>query len=86
MDGNRIQQNPILSKLGTYHFSRKRNVFASESNRNVFAGESIRLRLFLTPYELTSTYRNINNKFIVKYYPNLVLQVEGDHDIPHPRI
>ncbi|MCD9646692.1 Vacuolar protein sorting-associated protein 26A [Datura stramonium] len=36
-------------------------------------GESIPIRLFLSPYELTPTYRNINNKFSVKYYLNLVL-------------
>jgi hypothetical protein len=43
-----------------------------------FAGESIPVRLFLTPYELTPTYRNINNKFSVKYYLNLVLVDEED--------
>ncbi|KAG4130996.1 hypothetical protein ERO13_A09G186000v2 [Gossypium hirsutum] len=36
-------------------------------------GESIPVRLFLSPYELTPTHRNINNKFSVKYYLNLVL-------------
>ncbi|KAI3851781.1 hypothetical protein MKW92_013329 [Papaver armeniacum] len=41
-------------------------------------GESIPVRLFLNPYELTPTYRNINNKFSVKYYLNLVLVDEED--------
>ncbi|KAL4297410.1 hypothetical protein GQ457_12G000360 [Hibiscus cannabinus] len=36
-------------------------------------GESIPVRLFLSPYELTPTHHNINNKFNVKYYLNLVL-------------
>ena len=45
---------------------------------NAFAGESIPIRLFLSPYELTPTYRNINNKFSVKYYLNLVLVDEED--------
>ncbi|KAI3961388.1 hypothetical protein MKW92_045619 [Papaver armeniacum] len=40
--------------------------------------ESIPVRLFLSPYELTPTYRNINNKFSVKYYLNLVLVDEED--------
>ncbi|KAK4780117.1 hypothetical protein SAY87_016223 [Trapa incisa] len=40
-------------------------------------GESIPVRLFLRPYELTPTYRNINNKFSVKYYLNLVI-VDGE--------
>jgi vacuolar protein sorting-associated protein 26 len=43
-----------------------------------FSGESIPVRLFLTPYELTPSYRNINNKFSVKYYLNLVLVDEED--------
>ncbi|XP_078431217.1 vacuolar protein sorting-associated protein 26B-like [Wolffia australiana] len=41
-------------------------------------GESIPIRLFLSPYELTPTYRNINNKFSVKYYLNIVLVDEED--------
>ncbi|CAA7397685.1 unnamed protein product [Spirodela intermedia] len=36
-------------------------------------GESIPIRLFLSPYDLTPTYRNTNNKFSVKYFLNLVL-------------
>ncbi|KAK4278767.1 hypothetical protein QN277_016567 [Acacia crassicarpa] len=41
-------------------------------------GESIPVRLFLSPYELTPTYRNINNKFSVKYFLNLVLVDDED--------
>ncbi|XP_006593427.1 vacuolar protein sorting-associated protein 26A-like isoform X1 [Glycine max] len=41
-------------------------------------GESIPVRLFLSPYELTPTYHNINNKFSVKYFLNLVLVDEED--------
>lgn len=41
-------------------------------------GESIPLRLFLSPYDLTPTYRSINNKFSVKYFLNLVLVDEED--------
>ncbi|KAI4340939.1 hypothetical protein MLD38_025727 [Melastoma candidum] len=41
-------------------------------------GESIPIRLFLSPYELTPTQRNVNNKFSVKYYLNLVLVDEED--------
>ena len=36
------------------------------------------VRLFLSPYDLTPTYRNINNKFSVKYFLNLVLVDEED--------
>ncbi|KAG1363267.1 Vacuolar protein sorting-associated protein 26A [Cocos nucifera] len=42
------------------------------------AWESIPIRLFLSPYELTPTFRNVNNKFSVKYYLNLVLVDEED--------
>jgi len=36
-------------------------------------GESIPIRLFLSGYELTSTMRDINKKFSVRYFLNLVL-------------
>lgn len=38
-----------------------------------FTGESIPIRLFLAGYELTPTMRDINKKFSVRYYLNLVL-------------
>jgi len=40
--------------------------------------ETIPIRFFISPYELCPTYININNKFSVQYYLNLVLiDVEG---------
>lgn len=39
----------------------------------LFVGESIPIRLFLAGYELTPTMRDINKKFSVRYYLNLVL-------------
>jgi len=41
-------------------------------------GETIPIRLFLAPFELTPTYRNIYNKFSVKYYLNLILIDEDE--------
>lgn len=41
-------------------------------------GESIPVRLFLGGFELTPSYRNVHNKFSVKYYLNLVLIDEED--------
>lgn len=41
-------------------------------------GESIPVRLFLSPYDLTPTYKNVNNRFSVKYFLNLVLVDEWD--------
>jgi vacuolar protein sorting-associated protein 26 len=35
--------------------------------------EIVPIRFFLSPYELTPTYQNVNNKFSVKYIINLVL-------------
>lgn len=41
-------------------------------------GECIPIRLFLKAYDLTPSYKNINNKFSVKYFLNLVLVDEED--------
>merc|ERR1712196_156638 len=42
-------------------------------------GESIPIRLFLGGFEtLTPTFKNVNNKFSVKYFLNLVLVDEED--------
>ena len=35
-------------------------------------------RLFLSPYDLTPTYKLVHNKFSVKYFLNLVLVDEED--------
>jgi vacuolar protein sorting-associated protein 26 len=34
--------------------------------------------MFLSAYDLTPTYKNVNNKFSVKYFLNLVLVDEDD--------
>lgn len=36
-------------------------------------GETIPIRLFLSGFELTPTYRDVNKKFSTRYYLNLVL-------------
>lgn len=41
-------------------------------------GESVPVRFFLTPYSLSPTYRNVNNKFSVRYFLNLILVGEDD--------
>ncbi len=43
-----------------------------------FPGESIPIRLFLSGYDLTPTMRDINKKFSVRYYLNLVLVDEEE--------
>ena len=40
--------------------------------------EIIPIRFFLSPYELTPTYKNINNKFSVSYFINLVIYDSKD--------
>ena len=35
-------------------------------------GESVPVRVFLGGFNLTPTFRNVNNKFSVKYFLNLV--------------
>lgn len=41
-------------------------------------GESIPVRLYLAPYALTPTYRNVQHKFSIKYFLNLVLVDEEE--------
>ncbi|KAA3670690.1 vacuolar protein sorting-associated protein 26, partial [Paragonimus westermani] len=41
-------------------------------------GESIPVRLFLQPYALSPTMRDVNRKFSVRYFLNLVLSDEED--------
>lgn len=41
-------------------------------------GESIPIRMYLAPFNLTPTYYNINNKFSVRYFLNLILIDEED--------
>jgi vacuolar protein sorting-associated protein 26 len=38
-----------------------------------FIGETIPIRLFLGGFDLTPTFRDVNKKFSVRYYLNLVL-------------
>lgn len=40
---------------------------------NTRTGETIPIRLFLGGFELTPTFRDVNKKFSVRYYLNLVL-------------
>jgi len=40
--------------------------------------EQIPIRLFLTPFDLSPTYRTVQSKFSVRYYLNLVLVDEED--------
>lgn len=41
-------------------------------------GESIPIRLYLSPYDLSPSYKEVHNKFSVRYYLNLVLVDEED--------
>ena len=41
-------------------------------------GEQIPIRLYLSGFDLTPSYSNVNNRFSVKYYINLVLIDEED--------
>src|SRR5579862_3173170 len=45
---------------------------------HLLLGESIPIRLFLNGYELTPTMRDVNKKFSVRYYLNLVLVDEEE--------
>lgn len=41
-------------------------------------GTHIPLRLFLSPYPLTPTFKSVNNRFSVRYFINLVLVDDED--------
>lgn len=41
-------------------------------------GESIPIRLFLSPYDVSPTMRNVHNRFSVRYFLNLVLVDDED--------
>lgn len=41
-------------------------------------GESIPIRLFLAGYDMTPTMKDVNKKFSVRFYLNLVLIDEGE--------
>eukprot|EP01063_Lacrimia_lanifica_P007243 TRINITY_DN1459_c0_g6_i1.p1 TRINITY_DN1459_c0_g6~~TRINITY_DN1459_c0_g6_i1.p1 ORF type:complete len:319 (+),score=139.70 TRINITY_DN1459_c0_g6_i1:76-1032(+) len=42
------------------------------------SGVTIPVRVFLAPYNLTPTYKHVNNQFSVRYYLNLVLVDDND--------
>uniref|UniRef100_A0A7S3R0N7 Vacuolar protein sorting-associated protein 26 n=1 Tax=Dunaliella tertiolecta TaxID=3047 RepID=A0A7S3R0N7_DUNTE len=41
-------------------------------------GESVPIRLYLSPYDLSPTYKDVHNKYSVRYFLNLVLVDEED--------
>jgi len=55
----------------------KEGVFLIYS-KPIFLGEVIPIRLYLTGYELTPSYKSVSGKFSVKYYINLILVDEDD--------
>jgi len=64
---------------GTSQYNESENVAKFEIMDGApVRGESIPIRLFLAPYDLTPTYKNVHNRFSVKYYLNLVLVDEED--------
>lgn len=65
---------PRLPTLARVTCVRSSGHFAPRSDSCLaLTGESIPIRLFLAGYELTPTMRDINKKFSVRYYLNLVL-------------
>jgi vacuolar protein sorting-associated protein 26 len=50
-----------------------RNFVQEDKLMNVLTGETIPIRLFLGGFDLTPTFRDVNKRFSVRYYLNLVL-------------
>jgi vacuolar protein sorting-associated protein 26 len=50
-----------------------KNFVQEDKLMNVLTGETIPIRLFLGGFDLTPTFRDVNKRFSVRYYLNLVL-------------
>lgn len=72
-----IKRESTGSGQNTYHESENIAKFEIMDGAPV-RGESIPIRLFISPYDITPSFKNIYNKFSVKYYLNLVLVDEED--------
>lgn len=70
MDGAPVRGKAHVCMVG--HFAPEAS-FLNRLQRVFIPGESIPIRLFLAGYDLTPTMRDINKKFSVRYYLNLVL-------------
>lgn len=60
-----------------YPFTKQTDLF-KETHSDLLFPKITEHRLFLTPYDITPTYKNVANRFSVKYYLNLVLVDEED--------
>ena len=77
-------QHPLPSPLTTLHIAP--NIYTENEQIAKYEimdgapvrGESIPIRLFLAGYDLTPTMKDINKKFSVRYYLNLVLVDEEE--------
>jgi len=82
MDGAPVRGTrvPISSSTSDYSLTLTHSLTLALSFRGLLRslGESIPVRLFLGGFDLTPTYRNVHNKFSLKYYLNLVLVDEDD--------
>ena len=73
-----VLRPPILAGANTYNENETVAKFEIMDGAPV-RGESIPIRLFLGGFDsLTPSFRNVNNKFSVKYFLNLVLIDEED--------
>lgn len=70
MDGAPVRGKAHVCMVG--HFAPEAS-FLNCLQHVFIPGESIPIRLFLAGYDLTPTMRDINKKFSVRYYLNLVL-------------
>jgi hypothetical protein len=67
------------SGMGANSYNESENLIKHELMDGApIKGECVPIRLFLSPLDLTPTYRSVNNIFSVKYYLNLVLVDEED--------
>lgn len=69
----------VRAGMGASSYNESENLIKHELMDGApIKGECVPIRLFLSPLDLTPTYRSVNNIFSVKYYLNLVLVDEED--------
>ena len=72
-----IKRESTGSGVGAFNESENVSKFEIMDGAPV-RGETIPVRLYLSPFKLSPTFRNVHNKFSVRYYLNLVLVDEED--------
>jgi vacuolar protein sorting-associated protein 26 len=79
---DKLKDSETMAKFEIMDGAPVKGIFRETRDDNTLStpclGECIPVRLYLSGLNLTPTYKNIHNKFSVKYFLNLVLVDEED--------